>query len=45
MGLGCSSIFATIFAFLEQLTPVTSRITAGFLVAGKLIGPSEPFTN
>ena len=36
MGLGCSSVFATVFAFLEQLIPVTARITAGFLIAGKI---------
>lgn len=40
MGLGCSSVFATVFAFLEQLTPVTARITAGFLIAGKLFAVS-----
>lgn len=38
MGLGCSSVFATVFAFLEQLTPVTARITAGFLIAGNFFG-------
>ena len=37
MGLGCSSVFATVFAFVEQMTPVTSRITAGFLIAGRSI--------
>lgn len=33
MGLGCSSVFATMFAFLEQLLPVTSRITSFFFIA------------
>ncbi|KAG4078604.1 hypothetical protein HA402_011363 [Bradysia odoriphaga] len=33
MGLGCSSVFATMFGFVEQLTPITARITAGFMVA------------
>ena len=39
----CSGVFATIFAFLEQLTPVTARITAGFLIAGKLHSFDEVF--
>lgn len=34
MGFGCSSVFATMFGFMEQLTPVTARITSGFMIAG-----------
>ncbi len=36
MGFGCSSVFATMFGFIEQLTPITARITAGFMIAGFL---------
>ena len=33
MGLGCSSVFATMFAFVEQLTPVTPRFTSITMIA------------
>lgn len=33
MGLGCSSVFATMFAFVEQLTPVTPLFTSITMVA------------
>jgi FHS family Na+ dependent glucose MFS transporter 1 len=31
MGLGCSSVFATMIGYVEQMFPVTSRITSGFM--------------
>lgn len=36
MGFGNSGVYAIILAFIEQLTPVTGRITAGFSISGKL---------
>ena len=33
MGLGCSSVFATMFAFVEQMTPVTPRFTSITMIA------------
>lgn len=31
MGLGCSSVFATMIGYVEQMFPVTSRITSGYM--------------
>lgn len=36
MGLGCSSVFATVFGYLEMYFPVTGRIAAGFQVSATL---------
>lgn len=32
MGLGCSSVFATMIGYVEQMFPVTNRITSGFMI-------------
>jgi fucose permease len=43
MGVGSSSIFPTMFSFIEELMPVTSRIGSLFLVVSCLGEFTIPF--